>query len=259
MGLKASFMNEHEDILNQIARREGLLSLNQFNDCKFDGRNAWELITLAAKTRQRLKAGGSVEWDWIADDLVNEVQTDIVYSLKNVYLYLPGINDFTKENTMTPYGNFPRYSQTLEDKRFLYFSGVCLEKLYAFWDRIGDLLCLAFGLPFESEKIYFAPVIDNLVSRSEIASSHLDWLKSFKADGYYRLNAKRKRVVHTRGLQSHFRKQHLIGCLNKVDADFWWNLQAEKVGLPQFLKEQLLLTIDGFEQAVMFISNMEDR
>jgi len=251
-----TLINNYEQILSDIAKYEGIICLQQYAECQFNGKNALQFLDLASNTRQKLKAAGSVDWDWITNDLINSASPDIAFSLKNVYLYFPGINDFTKKVISAGDQLIPTYYQTFADKRFLYFAGVTIEKLYAFWDRIGDLLCLAFGLDIQQDRVYFGSVIDKLIEK--ISSPHLAWLKDFKNTKYSDLNEKRKRVVHYHGLYSYFYKEWLNGISQKKDDSFWISLQKGKQDLPFFLKEHLHLTIKGFEETVLLISEKDE-
>ena len=251
-----TLINDHEQILKDIAKHEGIICLQQYAECQFNGKNALQFLDLVSNTRQKLKTAGSADWDWITNDLINSASPDIAFSLKNVYLYFPGINNFTKGVIPAGDQRIPIYYQALADKRFLYFAGVTIEKLYAFWDRIGDLLCLAFGLDIQPDRVYFGLVVDKLIEK--ISSSHLIWLKDFKDTKYSDLNEKRKRVVHYHGLYSYFYKEWLNGIFQKKDDLFWLALQKEKQDLPSFLKEHLHLTIKGFEEAVLLISEKDE-
>jgi len=239
--------------LNDIASREGLICLDQHALNIFSGQNALQLLTVAEKTRARIKA----DWDWITMDLVNQASSDIVFSLKNVYFYHPDINNFINEAFKHEDGLVVfTYSQTLEDKRYLYFVGITLEKLYSFWDRIGDLINIACSLGFPEDSVYFANVIDRLY-KLHSTSPNAQWLKDFKDSDYTKLNQKRKLVVHHRGLYSHFLKAHLQGMAHNEPLQYWKELQKEKDEYPEFLKNQLKQTIIGFEKMVLLFKELD--
>lgn len=249
---QSALIGDYQASLVEIAQREGVVALSQYKECLFDGKHALELLQLADPVRQALKAGGSNDFDWIMDDLINDASSEVAFSLKNAYLYQPGINDFTQMESIAGQ-QFPVYMQTLEDKRYLYFCGVALEKIYAFWDRIGDILNLTFDLGFPVDRVFFDRVISSLVKKGLVSES-LDWLRDFKDGAYQDFGAKRHDVVHHRGLQSYFRKQHLLGVSRKVGLEYWDKLQHEKQEYAAYLNGQRSLTIEGFSKTVYLIA-----
>ncbi len=250
---RSNLIGDYQNSLVEIAEKEGIVALSQFKECLFDGKHALELLRLAEPVRQDLKIKGSNDFDWIMDDIISDISSDIVFSLKNAYLYRPGINDFTHMRSIEGQ-EFPIYEQTLEDKRYLYFCGVALEKIYAYWDRIGDILNLTFELGFPVDRVYFNCVMKKL-EESGMVSENLIWLCSFKDGDYKDFSAKRHDIVHHRGLQSYFRKQHLLGVSQKEGAQYWVDLQNEKWNFVDLLKEQQKLTIEGFEQTILLIAS----
>lgn len=248
-------ISEHQNVLVAIAKANGVVCLSQYNECTIAGKNPLEFLGLAGKTRQRLKSSGSVEWDWITEDILGNASSDIAFSLKNMHLYRPGINDYTNLTAIQG-GSLPLEKQSISDKRYLYFAGVGLEKVYAYWARIGDLLNLAFNLKLKGMSLTFIEVIKKL-DKNGISSIHLQWLKDFVASDYASLSSKRKMVVHTKGLDSYFRKCYLEGG-HKKGLQYWVDLQAEKEGLISFISDQLKLTIKGFEETVLLIAEKAD-
>lgn len=249
---QSALIGDYQASLVEIAQREGIIALSQYKECIFDGKHALELLQLADPVRQALKANGSNDFDWIMDDLINDASSEVAFSLKNAYLYQPGINNFTQMESIAGQ-QFPIYRQTLEDKRYLYFCGVALEKIYAFWDRIGDILNVTFNLGFPVDRVFFDRVINRLVEKG-VVSGNLDWLRDFKDGTYQAFGARRHEVVHHRGLQSYFRKQHILGVSQKAGLEYWEKLQREKQEYAEYLNDQRSLTIEGFSKTVYLIA-----
>ena len=251
-----------EETLREIALKEKLFSLGDFDLCKFGDKNSLQVLSLAEATRQRIKASGSAEWDWITTDLINAASSNIVFSLKNVFYYLPGINNLAREYVEdSDYGLIlPTYHQTTSDLRYLYYVSVTFEKLYAYWDRIGDLFDLVFDVIKNKDGIYFPVVVDALTAKFKSQSANMQWLQDFAKNEYSQsLNKYRKRIVHIRSLNQDFLEGVLTAnfrekeeCLKYLDG-----LQKEREGFALLLKDQLHLTIVGFECAINLINELE--
>lgn len=186
------------------------------------------------------------------DDLISSISQDIKFSLGNVYLYKElGINNFLNEYITTPQGEtIFTYRQTLGDRRFFFYVSVCFEKLYNFWDRIGDLLSLALDLKIEPKEIYFPRVIKE-IEKLNSQSVNFKFLKEFSEKEYQDiLNRIRKLIVHYRQKDTYFRFAWLKNLGNKEAIT---RLQEEKNKLPNLLRDQMILTIKGFESAALLI------
>jgi len=245
------FIREYQQKLDDIYHKEKLVCLSDWDLIKFDDKNALQFISdNCSAVRNKVNSEGM--FDTIVDDLISSISQDIKFSLGNVYLYKElGINNFLNEPITTPQGEtIFTYRQTLGDRRFFFYVSVCFEKLYNFWDRIGHLLYLTLDLKIEPNKIYFQRVIKE-IEKLNPQSVNFEFLKNFSENEYQDiLNRIRKLIVHHRQKDTYFRFAWLKN-LNNEEAIK--KLQQEKDELPNLLKNQVNLTIRGFENAALLI------
>lgn len=245
------FIQEYQQKLYEIYLRENLICLSDWELVKFDGKNALQFVSEnCSSVRSRVNSEGI--FDLITDDLISSISQDIKFSLGNIYLYKElGINDFLNEQLTTPQGKTVfTYRQSLGDRRFFFYVSVGFEKLYNFWDRIGDLLCLSLDLDIETRSIYFPTVIKK-IEESNFSSENFEFLKNF-SEGEYKevLNRLRKLIVHYRQKDTYFRFEWMKHINDKEAIE---KLQQEKDELPELLKKQMKLTIKGFESTILLI------
>lgn len=246
------FINEYQQKLNEIYDKEKLVCLSDWDLVKFNDKNSLQFISdNCSAARNKVNSEGI--FDTIVDDLISSISQDIKFSLGNIYLYKElGINNFLNEHTTTPQRETVfTYRQTLGDRRFFFYVSVCFEKLYNFWDRIGDLLSLTLDLKIEPKEIYFPRVIKE-IEKLNSQSVNLKFLKEFSENEYQDiLNRIRKLIVHYRQKDTYFRFEWLKN-LNNGEAIR--KLQQEKDELPGLLKGQMNITIDGFKSAILLIN-----
>lgn len=249
-------LKQYETLLKGIREREGIKSLADFDEVQFDGENALGFLSQITKTRNHLKGNG-VDFDLLTNDLISSISSDIKYSLANACLYFPYANNFTKE--VMPFGATgimaPTYFKTLGDKRFFFFINTSFEKLYIFWDRIGDILALAFSLDLPEKRVYFSTVMRSLNGQLG-ESGHGRWLRDFHNEEYEKiLNRLRVNIVHYRQKDSYFFTEWLkfAGSYSESPEKLA-RLQEEKEELLPLLKRQMDLANEGFERMVRFIA-----
>jgi len=178
---------------------------------------------------------------------------EIQFFLANMYLYRPFINnplrDVTIFNDEALYLNYPN----LETSRYSMFGTTVSEKIYNYWDRIGDLIFLFFPTRLEKRDVYFSKVIDIIPSEFH-NSTYYRWLKNFKDDGYSDLNSKRRYYVHYTTDFAEF--QHVHG---KYPFDYQSieELYNARIGLAEFYREHLYKTLEGFDKCLLLLSEIE--
>lgn len=247
-----NFIKEYQQKLDDIYHKEKLICLSDWDLVRFNNKNALQFIADNCSAVRKKVNSESIFYA-IVDDLISSISQDIKFSLGNVYLYKElGINSFLNEHITTPQGEtIFTYRQTLGDRRFLFYISVSFEKLYNFWDRIGNLLSLALDLKIEQKEIYFPRVIKE-IGKLNSQSANFKFLKEFSENEYQDiLNRIRKLIVHYRQKDTYFRFEWLKNFSNKEAIT---KLQEEKDKLPNLLKNQMSLTIKGFEAAVLLIN-----
>lgn len=240
--------------IEKISQKEGLFSLANFKEVTFDGENALSFLSRIRETRKQLNDDG--KFDLMTHDLINSVSSDIKFALANAYIYFPHTNNFLEEIQTYPDGRQqPTFFMNLEDKRFFFYINTCFEKLYIFWDRIGDILSQAQNLDMDENRVYFSNTVQALRDQLSLTESGR-WLYSFYEDEYNQiLNRLRIKIVHYRQKDSYFYTEWLRLASNyNGNPEDIAKLQREKEDLLPLLKNQLELANAGFEKMVRFIA-----
>lgn len=248
------FLQEYEKELKEISEKENLFCLSDFEKIQFDKENALGFKNIISKTREKFNEKGG--FDLLTHDLIYSVPSDIKFSLSNVFLYSKYANNFLKEIAHYSDGTrYPTYFKKREDKRFFYYVNSTFEKLYNFWDRIGDLLELSFDINLPKKEIYFSRVIDE-IDKKRLGSDNFSWLKNFR-DGDYKnyLNKYRIKIVHYRQQDTYFFFEWLNNISKNDRLEIIAKLQKEKDDLPILLKKQLDNTNQGFENTIRLIKD----
>lgn len=248
-------LKEIEKEIQDISAKERLYSLANLEELKFDGENALGFLSRITKTRNKLNNRG--EFDLITHDLVNSVSSDIRFALANAYLYFPHTNNFIKEvQTYSDGQEIPTFFMKIEDKRFFFYVNTVFEKLYIFWDRIGDILAKSFNLDIREDRVYFSTVMSALEEKLLLTESGR-WLKVFHENEYNNiLNRLRIKIVHYRQKDTYFYMEWLkMTTKHATDPSQIARLQQEKEELLPLLREQLHFANMGFENMVRFIAD----
>jgi hypothetical protein len=179
---------------------------------------------------------------------------ELLYFMAHIYLYEPFMNNplddaYCLEGTWI----YPN-EQNLPAKRFSMYANVLLEKLYNYWDRIGDLIAIYLPETVKGTNIYFSSTIDRIPVRFQ-SSENYEWLKSFRNTHYAAMNEKRIGVVHYITLDTAFRENHLKNVTDKAEME---KLVSERNQLPEFFREQIELTLTGFEKTVQLIEEINE-
>lgn len=247
-------LKELEKEIQAICEKEKIYCLSNFNNVKFDDENALGFLSLIRKTRESTNEDGN--FDLLTHDLINSVSSDIRYAIANASLYFPYANNFLNELRKYPDGqDIPTYFMTVEDKRFFFYVNTAFEKLYIFWDRIGDILFLTFQLNLLEDRVYFNSVMRELGASLE-SSENGKWLRNFYNNEYSQiLNRLRIKIVHYRQKDTYFYTEWLKYFTQaSTDPNHITKLQKEKEELLPLLKHQLDLANEGFEKTVRFIA-----
>ncbi|GEM_PF-1429868 len=193
---------------------------------------------------------------WINDfkivDDIARISQDLEYLIGEITQLKNYIGNYISNPQRIDGKTYYNYKMTFIDKRYFYLLGVMFEILYNFWDKIGDLLAIYFTPNLPDLQIYFPKVIDN-IQNPYIQSQNYIWLKNFKENEYLFLNNKRKQVVHYINIESKFYETYRSKFDNKAEL---LQLQEEKNGLTDILKNQFNLTISGFEKAFLLIDEI---
>lgn len=184
------------------------------------------------------------------------VSDEIVYFVANTYLYLPYINDPIKDRFKMDGSNYiyPNY-QNMSSKRYDMYVDVAFEKIYNFWDRIGDLIAACLVPDLDLRRIYFSTAIDN-ISQVFQNDENFDWLLNYRNNRYKSLNDTRKEVVHYFSSGTNFQHDHIF---SSTDLDKLTEIIEERKSIPDFLKSCIYETIDGYTRTLDLLINAQKK
>jgi Cthe_2314-like HEPN len=241
---------DFQDRIIEIYKEKSIKSLSGINlEYKVNGRDItpW-YFDVVRKGRNQFKHFDFQKW---FDDIIF-CSDEILHFTALLYLYGPYMNNPLKEGyklgERTVYPN----RQNLPAKRFSMYANSTTEKVYNFWDRIGDLLATYFPDEIKSKNVYFAPTIDSIPEAFQ-NSENYKWLKKFKESEFKEMNERRIQIVHYTTLDTQFKHTHLEysddeAMLNK--------LITERDKLPDFFNNHIQTTLDGFERTILFIEEL---
>jgi hypothetical protein len=255
--LKIDNMDKHELIweyqrtIIDVYKTEGLTSLKGLDESyTINGR---QILTWHSEATRKCKIKFNGQFNYFEnfDDLLF-CSDELLYFTAHLFLYRPFINDPAEEG-FPAFGKiiYPNY-QNLEAKRYGMFADIASQKAYNYWDRIGDIIASFFPNILKPNNIFFPKVIEAIPVEFQ-QSENYKWLKEFKENDYLELNKKRKRIVHYTTSDTDFKHKHL----EKVyDKEAMKNLQAERVFLADFYKNQISLTLTGLEKTLLFFDEI---
>jgi hypothetical protein len=178
------------------------------------------------------------------------VSDEIIYFVANAYLYLPYINDPIEDRFKTDEGNeiYPNY-QNMHSKLYDMYVDVAFEKIYNFWDRIGDLIAACLVPDLDDRRVYFTSVIDKIPHILE-NNENFKWLLNYRNNSYKSLNDTRKEVVHYFSTGTNFQHDHIYF---STDLDKLTKIIDERKRIPEFLKKCIDEAIEGYTKTLDFL------
>jgi hypothetical protein len=179
-------------------------------------------------------------------ELLNDLlfcSDEVIFATAHLFLYRPYINnpledDFTNR-------------QNQAARRYDMYTDIAAQKLYNYWDRIGDLLASYFPGKIKEDRIFFSTAFD-LIQTEFHESENYIWLQEFKNTHYQTLNNIRKQIVHYFSSNSQFTHQFIFA----KDEDAVRKLIEERLKIPEFYKEQNVLCLIGFEKTVYLLEEI---
>lgn len=181
---------------------------------------------------------------------------EIMYFTAQLYLYKPFINNPLSEEISL--GNdkylFPN-NQNLSAKKYFMYVNVVFEKLYNFWDRIGDLIASFFPELINPKKVFFATAID-IIPKEYHSIEAFVWLKTFKENEYNELNNKRIQVVHYISPNTEDTANHLFILTDRNETEKWITQRYERT---EYFKNQINCTIEGMYNTLTLLEKIENK
>ena len=183
-------------------------------------------------------------WKLYSD--IEYCNSDLKLFTANLYLLRPTINNPTLEKT----NGRPLYRQNFSDWNYSALVSCCYEKLYNYWDRIGDALAMYLRLDIKG-KIYFPIVIDKLKEEYKNSNNEsLNFLINFREIEFKKFNEIRIEVVHYNQFETTY-KYDFNKCNN--DENQINNLWESKRNMPEYFKNHLELSVLGYKHCFKFI------
>tara|TARA_R110001632_G_scaffold218718_3_gene348046 strand:- start:1143 stop:1922 length:780 start_codon:yes stop_codon:yes gene_type:complete len=187
------------------------------------------------------------------DDLLY-TSDEIVYFLAHLYLYKPYINNPIKDAFYGGETMFYPMFLNLEGKRYDMYLGVVFEKIYNFWDRIGDLIASYFPNRFKGN-VYFSKTIKDL--KTDYGGNvDYDWLLNFMENEFTTFNKERINIVHYVSKNTEQKWEQLGEVTDyKKTKEFF----DKRISYPDYFKDQNEKTKIGFEKTINLLEEINKR
>lgn len=187
------------------------------------------------------------------DDLLFS-SDEIVYFTGHLYLYQPFINTPLKDAYQA--GNktiYPVFTN-IYGKRYDMYLGVVFEKVYNYWDRIGDLIASFFPELFRGN-VFFPSTIRKLEIEYG-GNEYFDWLLNFLDNEYQKFNTQRIDIVHyiSKNTQQKWEQLGHVWDLEKTTS-----YTNQLLSYPEYFKEMNELAKTGFEKTLYFLEEVNRR
>ncbi|MBR9847411.1 MAG: hypothetical protein GYB35_15480 [Algicola sp.] len=165
--------------------------------------------------------------------------------LHSEHLTSPLDNPIRLDNNKTIYANH----MDLSDVRFYMFANSAVEKLYNYWDRIGDLLALFFPENISQKEVYFSR-INSFIPKEYHTQENIAWLLAFRKREFKKLNRIRISIVHYEGLSVDYIHNHIK---NPDDIKLLTKLVNSRPEFISWLKEHIEMSLKGLVETLNFI------
>ena len=186
------------------------------------------------------------------DDLLFS-SDEIIYFNAHLYLYRDFINNPVSDSQEFNGHRFFPMHENLASKRYDMYLGAMYEKVYNYWDRIGDLISSFFPEKFKGN-VYFGKTINKL-SKDYISNPDLQWLINFVNGEYKKFNDDRIDIVHYISKNTSQKWQLLKGAQNLEDAE---EFQQRRLAYPEYFKSMNETCKIGFEKTLNFLSVIDE-
>jgi hypothetical protein len=134
------------------------------------------------------------------------------------------------------------------------YIGVVFEKVYNYWDRIGDLIASYFPEKFK-KNVYFSQTIKYL-EKDYRGNSDYDWLLNFVNNEFKEFNTERINIVHYIS-KSTEQKWEQLGHI--TDYKKTKSLNDKRLSFTKYFKEMNDLTKIGFEKTLNLLEEINKR
>lgn len=243
--MKKEIIDKYKEVTYAVYEEEGLQCLSD-NDYIWCGINVLECPNNSNYNEEKFTHISNL------NDIL-KCSEDLKYFTGQLFLYKDNINNPLEERLIiTEDVLVSTYYQNYYDRIYSMYITCCFEKLYNFWDRIGDRIASFFPDLLDINKVYFSNIIDKIDKTKKIESDSFKWLKDFKNTEYSGMNNDRRNMVHYCQYEARYRDNHLKNCTDFVTLKEIWE---EKKGFADFFKNHLQLAIEGYCKMVEFLKD----
>lgn len=244
---KDELIEHYHRVLINIYKEKNLKCLRGIrNEYEINGRNI--LIWRANATKPFL---ANEEFNFTENESDTYFISDELWHFTaSAYLYLPYINNPLKDKFTTAEGVtiFPNIQNVYSLKYDIYTS-TAFEKIYNFWDRIGDLIAACIDTGLQKRQIYFPKVIENIPGEFR-TGENFEWLSNFCSTDYKEMNKKRRNIVHYNTTGTEFKMNHLNSASNEQKMT---DLFEERCNIPNYLRGAISNTITGYSRVLDYL------
>lgn len=244
-------LKELQDLKIKTRKAYGLIRMDDYKSEYFPS-DIYNKFTMVCRSKNLEKPLDDYEF---LDDLCFTAH-NILYSISELLLYKPYVQDFLAHRQFVGGECHHMYTHSFYDEQYFYIASQIMQTIHTFWDKIANLLHHFFfidvPLPGKNPKVYFTSVMKHFPEDHK--NEHYQWLNSFRENLYRKNNKKRNGIVHTMSLSSESLKKYVYNVTNVAVLQ---ELQDEKMELAtDFINhyESMLL---GFEKAAKLIDTLE--
>tara|TARA_R110001583_G_scaffold33438_4_gene112924 strand:+ start:16341 stop:17084 length:744 start_codon:yes stop_codon:yes gene_type:complete len=241
---------EHIKEIVQIIKDEKLVSLSD-NEYQYKDLNVLLLSSLdISNCNKSFKKFHALKNVW---DLMN-CNNDLKLFTAHLFYYQPLINNPINEAYLLDGEFISTYFQNGADWLYSSFVSSCYEKLYNFWDRIGDALAYYLNVDLKEEQINFPKVID-ILNKHELIKKNIYFKKllDFKDNEFKEFNKHRKDIVHYYQFETTFSFEHAINSGDKNKIEKLWKWKNE---MPEYFRQHLKSSCEGYYNTYKLINNL---
>ncbi len=246
---------EFQEKILSIYEKEKLIPLRGENDSYILPNGREILVWHSEVTRHCLCHYNNNHFDYNKNiDDILFTSDELVYFIAHLYLYKPYINNPVKDSYICGSRRIYPMFVNLEGKRYDMFVGVVFEKIYNFWDRIGDLIASYFPNKYTGN-VYFSKTIKDL-EKDYKGDVNYDWLLNFVESEFTDFNKERINIVHYTSKNTEQMWEQL-GQISNYDKTKEFILKRESY--PEYFKDLNKKTKIGFEKAINLLEEINKR
>ncbi len=242
-----------QEVMHEVYDQYNLTSLRGLNhEYTLNGKQivSWYFEVVR---KGRVKYHDSFDFNKNFDDLIF-CSDEILYFLAQMYLYRPFMNNPLNDGFLHGEKIVYPNEQNLEAKRYNMIANIVSEKLYNYWDRIGDVLAVYFPELIKPKQVYFVKIIDAIPQEFRDDENY-KWLEEFKVNHYTQLNRLRKRNVHYITVDTELKYHHLNKVWSRDEMVQW---VEDRNAIADFYRKQYDYTFEGFEKTLNLIKKVTE-